>query len=582
MKLTVFDHNTEKMKSHEGDEEGLRAWLAEHYNWLNIQPGEPLHDIVDDLNSNQFLEAHLDDGLSKSEDGDEDGIHSLLQLDDPIERKLALKSRHVEPFHLREALQDEDPEVRLAAAHHPGLPAPLIVETLRGQDRWLAEQILTRPDLRSEELEVVMDEPELWPWLVKHPALTPNQRHRIVTDERCPEELKLEIHLDKSEIESWVANLKKNDSFEPESIQVEDHLGLDMAMLSYIEAAKFLTGKDVPLQEVRKALWRCDGDIRMAVGEAFGLDTDDRRKALDAVLSIRDVKKSSPKPPSNILALLPSGEDVVEDIKDAFVSGDVSPVTLGGRHSKGAMIARDDDGVLWLLKPGSGNQSPAAGAKQQDASQSRREAAFSAIAKDWGLGSSVPRAEVLAIDGKEVAALRMLPLSWQNLSRSAKLDANLPRRVLEPLRERGTLHRWAVMDWVLGNPDRHGQNLMVSSAADGHRVALIDHGSAFAGTEFDPGHDENSFVPYYLRIWVPDFQNLGGPGRKRHMPTVSPSTDSALREWVMDLDEGKLASSLSRHGVDPSATVARLQKMKEALTHTSDKASGIINGFWVS
>src|SRR6185369_3675417 len=66
--------------------------------------------------------------LGKSED--HDGIDALLDIDHPIDRRLALKSRHIEPFHLRRALEDEDPQVRLVAAFHPNLTPELIREVL--------------------------------------------------------------------------------------------------------------------------------------------------------------------------------------------------------------------------------------------------------------------------------------------------------------------------------------------------------------------------------------------------------------------------------------------------------------------
>ena len=46
---------------------------------------------------------------------------------------------------------------------------------------------------------------------------------------------------------------------------------------------------------------------------------------------------------------------------------------------------------------------------------------------------------------------------------------------------------------VAGSPDSHGSNLLVGPAPE-HYVALIDHGSAFAGPDFNPGRDKNSFV----------------------------------------------------------------------------------------
>jgi hypothetical protein len=144
------------------------------------------------------------------------------------------------------------------------------------------------------------------------------------------------------------------------------------------------------------------------------------------------------------------------------------------------------------------------------------------------------------------------------------------------------LHRWAVLDFVLGNPDRHGGNLLVGPESDGYRIGLIDHGSAFAGKSFNPGHDKSSFVPYYLRVWGPDRGWSQADGRQRlgWLPTLHPGTDEGLRAWIQGLKPEVLEAELHRYGIDPEPEAARLRALQEALAG-SQSASETVNRFWV-
>lgn len=66
-------------------------------------------------------------GFSKNADG----IVSMLEQDDPMDKILALKSTMVQPHHILLAINDVDPQVRAFAATHPGINGPLLMECLR-------------------------------------------------------------------------------------------------------------------------------------------------------------------------------------------------------------------------------------------------------------------------------------------------------------------------------------------------------------------------------------------------------------------------------------------------------------------
>lgn len=725
-----------------------------------------------------------------------DGIETLLHLDDPMERRLALKSAAVQPSHLRQALQDEDPKVREAAAKHGNLTPELIKEVFDGNDDWLKHIVLGRSDLRPEDLETLVEDPGFSDELADHPALTPEQKERLnglpstperfkealmrknigyitypflgegrvhqaggyypergyaglttalhgrpptpgqvehgsnvytrangehatPTDQRRhsitlasfkerfhprtdrtagnrslaateahevqhgvfsrlaqrygdygrrrilhatlmalqpedrntiaylfsphskayakddfseeaithlhnylqdpafrakthvglriktkthlhqglqknarkawnslvrtaasikPEHIGLTDQTDSAQLKSWTDNLKKSRESDPAVI--EDHLGYDGRQEAVQTAIRFLTGGvELNLAIYRARLHDLDGDEVGAALVASGLD-ESHRQALEGILKLKGVAKAEPAQ-HTVEPLLPDADEAAKQLGWAFENNDVEPVHLGGKHSKGTMMARDEDGNLLLVKPGSGKQSPAAGAAQEPATQSRREAAFSAVARQWGLGKYVARADLMRIDGRESAVLRMLGLDWTGLHRARTQNPGLPRQALRKYLEDGTLHKWAVLDWVLGNPDRHGNNIMVGPAP-AHDCALIDHGSAFAGPDFDPARDTNSFIPYYLRVWGPGqaWSRMSPAERAMALPTGPAVVEATLRYWIDNLDSPMLASILHRHGINPEPSVDRLRIIKHAVKQ--QVASAAINRLWLT
>jgi hypothetical protein len=274
-----------------------------------------------------------------------------------------------------------------------------------------------------------------------------------------------------------------------------------------------------------------------------------------------------------------SGDDVAQAVARAFVDRFVFPIRLGGKHSKGSMLARDEQThTTWLLKPGSGNQSPAAGAQQDPSTMSAREAAWYQVAKAWDLDRWFPRAELLVINGREYAAMKLLPWSFKTMEKHKVRDPGFPRRVLQRFLNDGTIHRWAVLYYVLGEPDGHGQNVMMDE--DGE-VRFIDHGSAFAGSQFDPANDQDSFVPAFLRAWAPPQFNALPPEEKlRSMPRVNARVAGELQAWILGLQPSELAALLVPYGIDPKPSLERLARLRAAVTGAP--ADEAINRLWTS
>jgi hypothetical protein len=387
-----------------------------------------------------------------------------------------------------------------------------------------------------------------------------------------PEDVGIEPEKYEDRVSKWVKTLVKRESIP------SDQLGFSVSFLEMLAVCEFITQRQIDMQTIRQAIRTADDGLT-GVLTAFGLNTPEGRQAFDSVKSLRLHKAEDIlKAPKSVVGT--DNPELAEVITRAYKHNKVESIALGGKHSGGSYIAKDDEGYNWLLKPGSGKKSPAAGVDETAGSQSRREALFAALGEWMGIDEVQP-AGLLQIDGKEVACIRMWPMDWVNLHRTLAEDSNLPQRALEPYRRNGKIFKWAVLDFVAGNPDRHGNNLMVGPADEGNKVGLIDHGSALAGHGFDPGNDSDSFVPYYLRAWSgPNFHALSHAEQLKQMPELTGAADESLREWVAGLSPKQLESICHKYGMDPGPSLARLAEVQS--DPMVEKVSVHINKLWLS
>lgn len=100
MKISIFDHHTESSLVFSGTDEEVRASLSQKYPWLAIQEGEPIHDIIDDINSSQNLEAVLSEDIQKAED---DTVTDPKEAD----RLMAVKAAEIK--RLTDAMKGDSP-----------------------------------------------------------------------------------------------------------------------------------------------------------------------------------------------------------------------------------------------------------------------------------------------------------------------------------------------------------------------------------------------------------------------------------------------------------------------------------------
>jgi hypothetical protein len=399
----------------------------------------------------------------------------------------------------------------------------------------------------------------------------------------CPLNPKKPKGLRRHRLKKALPNL--SDTPEEHSQVAEEMLGFVPALHTIFEAARFLiNGPVISLEQMRRALWSEDGDMEKAALAAYGIGaTKENIAGLRAVQKLIELSKAEEQPDAEQVeaAISPDGDSTAKQIEDSFNAGAVQKVALNGKYSRGALIARDpvSDNV-YLLKPDAPGNSPAAGSDEEKSSQPRREAAFWHCADLMGLGQYIPRADLVFIDGHEWAAIKLLSYEYKNLEKRYRSEPNLVLRTINKYRDAGILHRWAVLDYILGNPDRHGQNMMIAEKRRfGHTVqeiALIDHGSAFAGKSFSPAYDKNSFIPFYLRGGAGAFNRLPGKMRLNKMPTISMEAEQAFAHWLDSLDVHKLARVLQKYAINPAPAIYRLEQLK-ALDGPKHQA---INKLW--
>lgn len=378
---------------------------------------------------------------------------------------------------------------------------------------------------------------------------------------------------------TWSDKIRKMESWLVERGELGDplaQLGLSGAVERQLVALQGAGQSRPDPAMLREALVRLE-DIPAAVVSVTGVDP--KLLANISSLTKAEPEPTPERPPGHIAPLTRSAEEVAAAVKRAFHMGRVQGVYLGGKHSAGSMLATDPkEHTVWYLKPGSGGQSPAAGVQEEIASQARREAGFWHIAATWGLENYLPRAEVIVMDGHDWAALRFLDRGWKNFDDVNRQHPALAAMALERLRRAGILHRWAVLDWVCGNTDRHGGNLMLGPAGG---VKLIDHGGAFAGPSFNPGRDPKSFVPFYLRYRIARWSQVPPEEKLASMAQLGAAQDDELRRWVQNLDVDRVIAICRKDGLNHEPPAARLRQIQHlAATVPGGQLHAAINRLW--
>ena len=116
---------------------------------------------------------------------------------------------------------------------------------------------------------------------------------------------------------------------------------------------------------------------------------------------------------------------------------------------------------------------------------------------------------------------------------------------LDRMGDSGELDKLFLMDYILGNGDRHGKNYLFSPKG----MHLIDNGLIFDS----PGADDH--YPQYAENFDKD------------NPYFHPNTLG----WLKSLDTKKLGDSLSKYGVPPSDIAKVLTRLNRAVSVLTPK-----------
>ncbi len=346
-------------------------------------------------------------------------------------------------------------------------------------------------------------------------------------------------------------------------------------------AAAFLAGQAPDPERFRSAL-ALDMEPEAAALKAVGLEpTKENLDGLQAVLAIQ-TEHVHPLRKGHVEHQV-SGEDapLAAVIQEAFDDDEVKPVSFKGKHTGGMAVATDTKSQhRFLLKPGSGDLSPATGVREETASQTAREVAYYEIATQWQLQDFFSPTALLTIDGKDTAVMHLLPENWKNLNDLRKDPHALAEALHKPITN-GAIHRLAALAFVLGDADAHGGNFMVGPKSDGYPIKSIDHGSSFAGLAFSPSRDTKSFVFYPLRALAGSrWKEMSSKERLKEMPTLGLGEDDNLRQWVDSIDEHAMVEVMSKFGIRAEPSLLRLNALKRAATEASS-LSRAVNEMWL-
>jgi len=162
--------------------------------------------------------------------------------------------------------------------------------------------------------------------------------------------------------------------------------------------------------------------------------------------------------------------------------------------------------------------------------KAHREAAYHKVAGDvFGLDKYVPRTAVFRHPktGEPWSAQELVPGAEEVMTSD-----------LEPLRHNGDLHKLAIMNTILGNHDRHENNILKDQHGN---IKLIDHGLAF-----DYNHVTTNVLPHYA------------------MHVLDEDVPQHVHDWVQHLDATKLADHLHRLGAPHDIVMTAVHRLNAA------------------
>ena len=324
-------------------------------------------------------------------------------------------------------------------------------------------------------------------------------------------------------------------------------------------------------------------DPTAAALAAYGLeDTKEMRRALYAVAELEssELDKSEKSDGMKFAPRTARGEDMALAANRALEAGKARTLENPGKFTSEALVLEDPEtqGRRILAKP-EPKRAPMPQGVEPGMSCSDREEAFAALAGVLGLGSFVPKAgSALDGEGNPWALIEMLPPEFRSIQRWRQASPGSEKAIFDKHLRDGSLHMWAVLDWVAGSCDRHGGNILADS--DGN-VSLIDNGSSMADELFNPSGDHATFIPYYLR-YCGAKRTAQPEDTLSKMPLPPPGVSDAVGGWVLGIDPAAVMAAVAPAcgmGI-ARAVLGRLVALQAAVSKSAEPACAVVNALW--
>lgn len=273
--------------------------------------------------------------------------------------------------------------------------------------------------------------------------------------------------------------------------------------------------------------------------------------------------------------------EIVAHINQMIADGKLHKLKEEGAFTVDSFIAGTNPDDSWLIKVEPTNK-PGIKSVENTGPQSVKEAAFYGAAKDvFGLSQFVPKSILGTVhyDNQEprlATAIKMLPAEYETAAEFDDEHHGAIKGILGKYHKTGLTHMLALMLYILGDLDSHGNNYMTN----GKEISLIDHGSSFADLSAEARDDKKQFVPYILRR--DGYKNKMSPNdKKAHMPTIDePETSKRVEDYIKALDADKLHDSIVSYGLDPRPAITRLKVVQDMIKNTG-KPDLAVNSLWV-
>jgi hypothetical protein len=298
-------------------------------------------------------------------------------------------------------------------------------------------------------------------------------------------------------------------------------------------------------------------------------------KKSESSASLKSVEKFIP------LTATQQDQHAVHLINQAITSGNLHNLSNVGHFTHDSFLVGFERDNSWLIKVESIERPGVKSASR--GLQSIKEVAFyDAASRVFNLGQFTPKAilgEVIR-DGKNwpAAAIKMFPDKYVSAAHLEEQKPGSIHGIMEKYRRNGMLHKMAIMLYILGDVDSHGNNWLT----DGTNVKMIDHGTSFADAEFGDKPESGVFIPYILRQGY--IKEGWSAGEKLHnMPRIDdPNVEEQVRHWVFTLDVQELMAILEKFYIDPRPTLVRLKLVQKMMKKENGSPDEVINSLWVT